>query len=199
MKKRIKLLSIFFALIVSVTIFSACEGSADLGNVPPPEQINKPTELKVTGYVNEVVVGEAYISKLKVQQLVDGTWYEVPKADYVCVCDYDGFKYGEYAFNVYLTDFAGVKYTDTIVVKPKTVAIPSEYSVQHSGELINIKEYFESISNGKYTVTSYANRSDIGNYSVNLTLVNPDEDVWIDTEQNIMKSSTIAVNWSITE
>ena len=176
MKKWFKLLSIVFALIVSMTILSACTfGESDLkvGDAPPPAEVHNPTELRVSGYDNEIVVGESYMSSLKVEQKVDGTWYQVPKADYQIVCAYDGYKYGEFDFNIYLNEYAGVKYTDTIKVLPKTIMIPDNYSVQYTGNIVDIKAYFDNISEGKFAVSTYSNRSDIGEYQVKLTFPKP--------------------------
>lgn len=201
MKKWFRLFSVFFALIVSVTIFSACTFKKDLnvGDVAPPKEIIIPTEIRVSGYINEIVVGDSYINNLKVEQKLDGTWYQVPKADYQVVCNYDGYKYGEFAFNVYLNEYAGVSFTDTIKVSPKTVDVPSSYAVSYTGEVVDIKAYFESISQGLYTVDSYANRSDIGDYQVELLLNNTEEYVWKSTSGDLLKTSKIIVNWSITE
>jgi len=200
MKKWMKLLSLFFALIVSVTIFSACNSDNDLSiGQEPPKEIIQPTEMKVSGYSNEITVGDNYITKLKVEQKIDGTWYQVPQAEYVVSCAYDGYKYGEYSFNVYLKEYANVEYSDTIKVNPKTMDIPESYSVSYTGELVDIKTYYETLAEGNYKVVSYENRSDIGDYIVELKLTNSDMFVWAYEDGSITKNPTITINWSITE
>ena len=189
-----------FCLVVGMTIFSACDfGSNPDNEITPPAVVKVPSELEVTGYSNEVVVGDEFITKLKVKAKIDGVWEEVAKADYTYICSYTGSKYGEYKFNVYLKDYPSVEHSDVIVVKPKTVLLPESFSTKYTGETIDIKNHYDSVSNGLYEVKTYMNMSNCGTYEVSLKLTNTDEYVWVDAEGNVLKNITQKVNWNITK
>lgn len=202
MKKWIKYVGMIFCLIVSVTILSACDfGTLPVqndGSVPPPVPIKVPSEVRVSGYETEIEVGDDFITKLKVEAKLEGNWEEVVKVDYVVACNYTGSKYGEYQFNVYLKEFPSVEYSDTIVVNPKKVVVPESYSVEYTGEIVDIKSYYEDLSDD-YSVTNYVNMSNCGEYEVSLRLTNTDKYVWVDSEDNILKNPTQKIKWNITK
>ena len=84
MKKWIKFMGIVFCLIVSMTIFSACDllttqVTQTDSSVTPPVPIKVPSEVRVSGYKTEIEVGENFITKLKVEAKLEGNWEEVVK------------------------------------------------------------------------------------------------------------------------
>ena len=204
MKKWIKFIGVVFCLIVSMTIFSACDllttqVTQTDSSVTPPVPIKVPSEVRVSGYKTEIEVGENFITKLKVEAKLEGNWEEVVKVDYVAVCSYTGNKYGEYKFNVYLKEFPSVEYSDTIIVNPKKVVIPESYSTVYTGEAVDIKSYYEDLSQDEYQVVNYMNMSNCGEYEVSLRLTNTDKYVWTDVEGNILKNPTQKIKWNITK
>lgn len=201
MKKWMKMFITVVCIVVGMTIFSACDFNLQTVNrnneATPPAEVKIPSEIEVTGYENNIVVGEEFLTKLKVRAKIDGVWEEVVKVDYSYTCEYTGSKYGEYAFNVYLKEYPSIEHSDTIVVNPKTIQIPDSYSTTYTGEIVDIKNYYQQQSNDLYEVKNYMNMSGCGNYDITLKLTNPDEYVWVDAEGNILKGSTQKVNWSI--
>lgn len=203
MKKWIKLFGLSVCMIVGMTIFSACDFSPNTNNnddtATPPVAVKIPSDIEVTGYDNNIVVGEEFISKLKVRAKFDGEWEEVVKADYSYTCSYTGSKYGEYAFNVYLKEYPSVEYSDIITVNPKTIELPASFSTKYTGEIVDIKAHYQSLSNDLYDVKNYMNMSNVGDYEVTLKLINSDVYVWTDAEGNILKNSAQKLSWSITK
>ena len=203
MKKWIKMICYIFILVVSSTIFSACDFFASTstppGMVEPPEIIETPSEIRVSGYSNMVEVGEDFIDHLRVEAKYEAGWQEVVKADYNYICNYTGSKYGTYSFKVYLKNFANVELTDTITVTPKPVVVPEGYTTTYTGNIIDIKAHYDSLSQGIYDVQEYVNMSNCGDYSLNLVLKDTDKYVWVDGEGNILRNPIQKINWSITK
>ena len=203
MKKWIKIMGCIFVLIVSSTIFSACDFFASTstppGMIEPPEIIETPSEIRVSGYVTEVEVGDDFIDRLRVEAKYEAGWQEVVKADYNYICNYTGSKYGTYPFKVYLKNFANVELTDTITVLPKTVMVPDGYTTKYTGNIVDIKSHYDNLSQGIYNVQEYVNMSNCGEYSINLVLNDTDKYVWVDADGNILRNPVQKINWSITK
>ena len=126
MKKMVKILSIMLCLCAFTLVFSACskdKDDADSGETATLLSI--PSEIKVEGYFTEVIVGEDFFINPTIQQKKNGKWLDVPVADYVFECDYDGTKYGEYDFSVYLASYPHVKFDGTVNILPKQVVLPT--------------------------------------------------------------------------
>lgn len=203
MKKWISYLGIMFCMIVSATIFSACDFSVGSGNTnptaDPPKAVVVPTDIEVSGYSKEITVGDDFIDKLKVKIYIDGKWQELAKADYRYSTTYDGSKYGQYSFNVYLKEYPNIDFSDTITVTPIKVAIPSEYSTTYNGDEVDIKSHYEAQSNGLYSVYSYVNMTNCGDYEVQLKLNNSDKYVWSDESGEILTNPVQKIDWHITK
>ncbi len=203
MKKWISYLGVVFCMIVGATILSACNFSVGSGNTnptaDPPKAVVLPTDIEVSGYDKEIVVGDDFIDKLKVKIYINGGWQELAKADYQYATTYDGTKYGEYSFNVYLKEYPNIEFSDTITVKPIKVDIPSEYSTTYDGNEVDIKSYYNSQSNGLYSVFSYVNMANCGDYEVQLKLNNSDKYAWSNASGEILSNPIQKVKWSITK
>ena len=195
MKNISKFLCYIFLIFFCSNFFAGCEMFLQQSEKEPEPELPAPTEIMVEGYKTEVVVGESHITKLKVSQLYEGEWEDVPKADYVYTCDYDTTKWGEYEMKVYLKEYPELSFTDTITVTPIIVTAPT-FSTIYSGEMVDISTELMKNSNGRYTVSSYTNFVNAGTYEATLELTNTNKYVWA-TDDGYTTNLRKKVNWTI--
>ena len=197
MKKVINFFSLIFVVMLSATIFVACDAPAS--GTPQEPDIPVPTEIMVEGYNKTLVVGEEVITKLVVTQNIEGEWEGVAKADYEYSCAYDGTKYGKFEIKVQLKEYPNIKFTDTITVNPIGVKIPS-FTTVYTGETIDIKTELERNSKGLYKASKFTNKINVGEYDASLTLVDPNKYAWIEEDGSFNTySKTKSIKWTITK
>ena len=147
-------------------------------------------------YFTEINVGEQFFIDPIIQQKKNGSWVEVPKDDYLFECDYDGTKYGEYNFVVYLKNYTHVKFEDVVNVLPKKIELPT-FSTVYTGQPIDIKSKIDAEAEELYEVTKYTKKTNVGVYSASVTLLNPDMYVWVDANDEILRGNTRSIDWEI--
>ncbi len=201
MKRFLKITLCLICLVFASFGLTACDlFSGDSGG---DNTANAPTEISVTGVSTEIMVGQSLYTRLKVQQKVGEEWEEVPQADYKITCNYDATKYGTFEFKVNLREYPKIEFKTNIVVNPIQVTLPT-FSVVYTGELVDAKSnleefaYFPNSDEKLFEVISYENRTNVGNYSAKVRLLNPDKYMWSDGTQNL-SGRTQTVNWSITQ
>jgi len=202
MKRFLKITLCLICLVFASFGLTAC----DLFSSDSDDDIvdvNAPTEISVSGVATEITVGQSLYTRLTVQQKVGETWEEVPQADYKVACDYDTTKYGTFEFKVTLREYPKVEYKTSVVVNPILVTLPT-FSVVYTGELVDAKSNLEELAavpNSEeklFEVISYENRTNVGDYTAKVRLLNPDKYVWSDGTQTL-SGRTQMVNWSITQ
>lgn len=196
MKKFLKYILIS-AIFVIIPFLTAC----DFGGSTDEPAIPKPTEIAVSGFSQEITVGESIYSKLKVQQKISEEWKEVPKADYVVSCDYDATSYGTYDFVVSLKEYPKIVFSTQITVNPIEMEVPT-YSTTYNGNIIDIKSKLDELSyigtEKVFDVISYANRSDVGSYTAKVRLIDANKYVW-SRDGVTLSGKTQTVGWEITK
>lgn len=207
MKKLGKVALIISCFVLMLTAFTACsfggkDNSSDNDTTPSTPSKPQQVELSLSGYNEEITVGDELYSKLKVQKKVGENWEEVVKADYTISTDYDKTAYGTFTLTVTLKDGTGETSVD-IKVKPLKVKLPT-YTTVYTGELVDVKTALEKNSTPVgtfvklYDVTTYENKTNVGVYTAKVKLTNPKKYVWVDVDGTELKGATQVVNWSIT-
>lgn len=197
-KKYLKYILICTVFLCLSVVLTGCDLFSGDNNEP---DVPAPTEIDVTGFSPEITVGDPIYTKLTVYQKINGEWEDVPKADFIITCDYDATRYGTYELVVSLREYPDIKYTAQITVKPIYVTVPS-YSTTYTGEEIDIKSCLESqaqVGGEKaFEVTAYEKKTDVGEYTAKVRLLNADKYVWFDGE-NVLSTRTQNVSWTITK
>lgn len=199
MKKYLKYILICAIFLCFSVVLAGCSlFSSDNNNEP---DIPTPTEIDVTGYTQEITVGDPIYTKLMVYQKINGEWEDVPKADFITTCDYDATAYGSFELVVTLREYPDIKFSTTIIVNPIRVNVPS-YTTTYTGEEIDIKSCLESqamVGGEKaFEVTSYEKKTDVGTYTAKVRLLDANKYVWFDGE-NQLTTRTQSVSWTITK
>ena len=204
MKKLFKHLLVL-SLIAFCFVLTAC-GNTDNGADEEKTNTGGSTtvagELSVSGYENEITVGDAVYEKLTVKQKTGDKWEDLMKADYTVSCTYDGTAYGTFQFIV-TAKRSKLTFTADIKVNPLTVCVPKVYSCTYDGTEVNIKTELEKDAFNAdkteqlYEVVTYSNQTDAGDYSVKLKLTNPKKYVWINDNNEVLKSEYQLLNWNI--